>query len=116
MSEENNPATQPGAAPEGSQPGVQVMFNEQNIHTTFTNGYFISQSAEEVLLHLGFNMPNPSAQQPGQPVMLFKVTDRVILSYSNAKRLAMSLTQLIKRHEQQFGEIQVQQQQAPTGN
>ena len=60
-------------------------------------------------MHLGFNMPNPSAQQPNQPLMLFKVTDRVILSYSNAKRLATSLTQLIKRHEQQFGEIQMPQ-------
>ena len=112
----NGGSTQPvGAAPEGANPGaagVQVLFNEQAIHTTFANGYFISQSAEEVLIHLGFNMPNPNAQQSGQPQMLFKVTDRVVLSYTNAKRLAMSLTQLIKRHEQQFGEIQVVPQQA----
>ena len=37
--------------------------------------------------------------------MLFKVTDRVVMSYANAKRLAMSLSQLIKRYEQQFGEL-----------
>ncbi len=37
--------------------------------------------------------------------MLFKVTDRVIMSYVNAKRLAMSLGQLVKRYEQQFGEL-----------
>jgi hypothetical protein len=30
------------------------------------------------------------------------------MSYSNAKRLAASLTQLIRRYEQQFGEIPVQ--------
>ena len=52
-------------------------------------------------------VPAPGTQ--GQnPQLLFKVTDRVILSYSNAKRLAMSLTQLIKRYEQQFGELPVQ--------
>jgi hypothetical protein len=122
MSDENTPNGNGGGdtpampAPTGEQPGgnqqnVQVMFNEKDIHTSFSNGYFISQTAEEVLIHLGFNMPNPSAGQPNQPMMLFKVNDRVVLSYANAKRLAMSLTQLIKRHEQQFGEISVQQQQ-----
>ena len=108
---EGNAPTGNQPAQPGQQPGVQVMFNEQNIHTSFSNGYFISQTAEEVLIHLGFNMPNPSAGQPNQPMMLFKVNDRVVISYANAKRLAQSLTQLIKRHEQQFGEINVQQTQ-----
>ena len=49
-------------------------------------------------------MPNPNPQG-GQQQLLFKVTDRVIMSYGNAKRLAMSLQQLIKRYEQQFGEL-----------
>ena len=40
--------------------------------------------------------------------MLFKVTDRVVMSYINAKRLAMSLGQLVKRYEQQFGELPMQ--------
>ena len=56
----------------------------------------------------GFNMPNPNPNAQGGASLLFKVTDRAILSYTNAKRLAMSLTQLIKRYEQQFGEIPVQ--------
>jgi len=40
--------------------------------------------------------------------VLFKLTDRIVLSYPNAKRLAGSLLQLIKRYEQQFGEIPTQ--------
>ena len=44
----------------------------------------------------------------GQAQLLFKVTDRVIMSYSTAKRLSTSLTQLIRRYEQQFGEIPTQ--------
>ena len=51
-------------------------------------------------------MPNPNAQ--GQQQLLFKVTDRVIMSYANAKRLAMSLGALIKRYQQQFGELPTQ--------
>lgn len=89
---------------------IQVMLDERELKTVYSNAYRIHTSAEEVVMDLGFNMPNPN-QQPGQqnqPQMLFKVTERVIMSYSNAKRLSMSLQQLIKRYEQQFGEIPLQ--------
>ena len=45
--------------------------------------------------------------------ILWKISDRVVLSYVNAKRLALSLGQLVKRYEQQFGELNVQRQQNP---
>jgi hypothetical protein len=92
------------------QQNIQVMLDERELKTLYSNAYRIHTSAEEVVVDLGFNMPNPNQQpgQSGQPQMLFKVTDRVIMSYSNAKRLSMSLQQLIKRYEQQFGEIPLQ--------
>jgi hypothetical protein len=65
---------------------------------------------EEVIVDLGFNMVNPNTQT-GQMQMSFKVTERVVMTYTNAKRLSMSLAQLIKRYEQQFGEIPVGQGQ-----
>ena len=86
--------------------GVQVLLDERELRTMYTNAYRIHTSAEEVIVDLGFNMPNPNPQG-GQAQLLFKVTDRVIMSYTNAKRLAMSLSQLVKRYEQQFGEIPV---------
>lgn len=101
---ENTPQT---ATPEGQQPGVQVLLDERELRTVYTNAYRIHTATEEVVLDLGFNMPNPN-QQGGQAQLLFKVTDRVIMSYPNAKRLAMSLSQLVKRYEQQFGEIPTQ--------
>jgi hypothetical protein len=101
MSEDqSNP--QPEQTPQGQ--GVQVLLDERELRTFYSNAYRIHTSAEEVIVDLGFNMPNPNPQG-GQAQLLFKVTDRAILSYTNAKRLAMSLTQLIKRYEQQFGEI-----------
>ncbi len=103
MAEETQPTVQ---QPEGQQ--VQVLLDERELKTMFSNAYRIHTSAEEVVLDLGFNMPNPNPSQPGQAQLLFKVTDRVIMSYSNAKRLAGSLTQLIRRYEQQFGEIPAQ--------
>ena len=66
-----------------------------------------------MIIDIGFNMPNPNPNpQGGQAQLLFKITDRVVMSYSNAKRLAGSLVQLVKRYEQQFGEIPTQQKQA----
>lgn len=97
----------PAPTPEGQQPGVQVLLDERELRTIYSNAYRIHTATEEVVLDLGFNMPNPN-QQGGQAQLLFKVTDRVIMSYSNAKRLSMSLSQLVKRYEQQFGEIPTQ--------
>ena len=100
--------TQQGAGPEGQQQGVQVLLDERELKTTYTNAYRIHTAPEEVVIDLGFNMANPNNQGQGQQQLLFKVTDRVILTYVNAKRLAMSLGQLIKRYEQQFGELPMQ--------
>ena len=89
------------------QQQVQVLLDERELRTMYTNAYRIHTAAEEVVIDLGFNMPNPN-QQGGQAQLLFKVTDRVVMSYANAKRLSLSLQQLIKRYEQQFGEIPAQ--------
>jgi hypothetical protein len=101
---------QPTETNAGQDPNqqVQVLLDERELKSMYANAYRIHTSAEEVIIDLGFNMPNPNPQNPGQQQLLFKVTDRVIISYTNAKRLAISLTQLVKRYEQQFGEIALQ--------
>lgn len=104
MADEVTPT--PGPGQEGS--GVGVLLDERELRTFYANAYRIHTSAEEVVIDLGFNMPNPNPNAPGGAQLLFKVTDRAVLSYTNAKRLAMSLSQLIKRYEQQFGEINIQ--------
>ncbi|HQY87932.1 MAG TPA: DUF3467 domain-containing protein [Tepidisphaeraceae bacterium] len=101
MSEEATPTQDPNAQ-------VQVLLDERELKSMYANAYRIHTSAEEVIIDLGFNMPNPNPNNPGQQQLLFKVTDRVIISYTNAKRLAISLTQLVKRYEQQFGEVALQ--------
>ena len=107
MAEENQGVQAAGGGDAGQQPGVQVLLDERELRTLYTNAYRIHTSAEEVVIDLGFNMPNPNPQG-GQAQLLFKVTDRAIMSYTNAKRLAASLTTLIRRYEQQFGEIPAQ--------
>ena len=74
------------------------------MRTIFSNAYRIHTTAEEVVVDFGFNMANPNPQGQQQQ-LLFKVNDRVIMSYSNVKALAASLQQLVRRYEQQFGEL-----------
>ncbi|MDB5326690.1 MAG: hypothetical protein JWM57_2259 [Phycisphaerales bacterium] len=100
MADETAPAAQ------NDPNNVQLVVDDRELKTTYTNGYLINQTAEEVVIDFGFNMPRPN--QGGQPQVMFKLTDRIVLSYPNAKRLAGSLLQLIKRYEQQFGEIPTQ--------
>jgi hypothetical protein len=92
----------------GQQQGVQLLLDEREMRTSFANAYRIHHTAEEVVLDFGFNMANPNPQGQGQQQLLFKVTERVIMSYPSVKRLTMSLQQLVRRYEQQFGEIPTQ--------
>src|SRR5579864_8885722 len=92
---------------EGQPQNVQLMLDEREMKTMFANAYRIHTTAEEVIIDFGFNLLNPNPQG-GQQQMLFKVTDRVILSYPSVKRLSGSLRQLLQRFEQQFGEIPTQ--------
>ncbi len=103
--ESTTSTTPPEGQPQAQQQSIQVQLDERELKTTYTNAYRIHTAPEEVVLDLGFNMANPNPQGPQAAQMLFKVTDRVVMSYVNAKRLAMSLGQLIKRYEQQFGEL-----------
>jgi hypothetical protein len=105
MSEETTQAPE-GGQQQGQQ-GVQVVLDEREMRTIFSNAYRIHTTAEEVVVDFGFNMANPNPQG-GQQQLLFKVNDRVIMSYSNVKRLAVSLQQLVRRYEQQFGELPAQ--------
>src|SRR4051812_50131376 len=96
----------------GQGPGqeqLQLVLDEREMRTGFANAYRIHHTAEEVVLDFGFNMANPNPQGgQQQQQLLFKVTDRVIMSYPSVKRLTISLQQLVRRYEQQFGEIQTQ--------
>ena len=86
---------------------VQLVVDERELRTAFANGYRIYTTGEEVVVDFGFNMLNPNPQSGGSQ-MLFKAGDRVIMSYPTIKRLSLSLAQLIRRYEDQFGTINIQ--------
>lgn len=90
----------------GEQRQLRVQIDEQKLQTTYANAFRTNATAEEVILDFGLNVVNPT-QQENQPNMIFQLNQRVILNYYSAKRLALALGQAIRRHEEQFGEIEL---------
>ena len=85
---------------------VRLRLDERNMQSTYANAFRANGTAEEVMLDFGLNVLNP-AQQQEQTEIIFQVAQRVIMNYYSAKRLAITLGQIIRRHEQQFGELEL---------
>ena len=97
-----------GLAAEQTGRQVKVGVDERNMDMTYANGFRTNGTAEEVMIDFGLNLVNPGRQQDEkQPDIIFKVKERVIMNYYSAKRLAITLSQLIHRHEEQFGELEL---------
>lgn len=88
------------------QQQVRLRIDERSMETHYANAFRTNGTAEEVMLDFGLNLVVP-AQQGQQPEILFQVNERIIMNYYSAKRLAITLGQLIRRHEEQFGELEM---------
>lgn len=90
------------------QQQVRLRVDERNLSTSYANAFRTNGTAEEVMLDFGVNVLSQfGQQQQTQPEIVFNVTNRVIMNYYSAKRLAITLSQLIRRHEEQFGELEL---------
>ena len=110
--ESDSPADKPVEEQAREQTGqrqVRLRIDERNMRSAYANAFRTNGTAEEVMLDFGLNVVNPTAQQKpkDQPEIIFQINERVILNYYTAKRLAITLSQLIRRHEEQFGELEL---------
>ncbi len=98
------------------QQQVQIRLDESKMVTTYANTIRTTTTGDEIVLDFGLNIP----VQPGpdqQPVMHFGVGSRVVMNWTGAKRLAMTLQQAVNAYEQHYGPIELapQQQTRPNG-
>jgi hypothetical protein len=89
------------------QQQIRLRVDEREMTSAYANAFRTNGTAEEVMLDFGLNLIGQPAQGQTQPEILFKVTNRVVMNYYSAKRLAITLSQLIRRHEEQFGELEM---------
>ena len=85
---------------------VQLRIDESKMHSTYANTIRTSTTGDEVVLDFGMNLPAPGADN-NNPVLLFAVGSRVVMNWRGAKRLAISLGQIIRQYEERNGEIQL---------
>jgi len=94
---------------------VRLRIDEREMTTDYANGYRTHLTNDEVMIDFGLNMVMPLRQDAANgdgkagpdAEVLFRVNNRVIMNYSTAKRLAMTLGQAIRQYEQRFGEIKL---------
>ena len=88
-------------APQQQQ--VQLRIDESKMSTTYANTIRTATTIDEVVLDFGVNLPMPGPEN--QPTLLFSVGSRVVMNWRGAKRLAISLGQVIRQFEERNGEI-----------
>lgn len=89
------------------QKKLRVRIDETNVKTSFANGFRPAATPEEVILDLGLNTTRMTGQQDVPYEVVFKAENRIIMSYYATKRLAIALGQLVRRYEEQFGELEL---------
>ncbi len=89
---------------------VRLKVDHTGMGTTYANAFKTNATSEEVIVDLGLNMVVPNPQGADSEIageILFQVNNRLILNYYTAKRLALSLGQIVRGYEEKFGELKL---------
>lgn len=93
---------------------VQLRIDESRMTSCYANTIRTSTTNDEVVLDFGMNLPVPG--QNNEPVLVFNVGSRVVMNWGGAKRLAISLGQVVRQFEERNGEINISGQQQAKGS
>ncbi len=103
MADEATPAPAPAAGQQGQPQQIQVSINDAEMESTYVNFFRVTGNPDEVLLDLGMYS---QVMAPGGPEPI-ELTDRLVMNFVTAKKLAEVLRVVVARHEQAFGVIEV---------
>ena len=106
MSKDQNPKTQTAtpattATAEHTDPARKVLWNVQNLKSSYVNFANANSTQEEVVLNFGMN--NNWDRQAAE--VQIDLTHRVVMSPFAAKRLAELLTRLVDQYEARYGAL-----------
>lgn len=92
---------------------VRLRLNQQHMSTSYANAFRTNATADEVILDIGLNQVIPTGAGAGgasgdiAAEIQFDVSHRVIMNYFTAKRMAITLGQIVRQHEERFGELKL---------
>jgi hypothetical protein len=62
---------------------------------------------EELVLDFGLNRTHATGNEDNPVEIVFQSSNRLIMSYYSAKRLAIAMSRVVRRYEEEFGEIEL---------
>ena len=89
---------------------IQVHVSRERMTTAYANAFQPLPSADEIMLDFGLNHAIPKMSKPGEDnvkEMALDFNHRVVMNYSTAKKLAITLAQVLKDYEKNYGDIPV---------
>src|SRR5438105_10978831 len=104
-------STETAAASQASPPQIRVRVDDRNLATSYANSFRTNSTAEEMMIDFGINVVAtvlPTAYDgppPGE--IVFNAQNRIFLNYFTAKRLMLTLKQIVAQHEALFGELKL---------
>ena len=81
---------------------AELVLDDRDAHAAYSNFARVTATPEEVIVDFALN-PNPFRQGKQE----VKVTQRLILNFYTAKRLASALAMTLQRHEGTFGAVEL---------
>ncbi len=92
---------------EAAAQAMTVQVREQDLTTHYTNIFRMSGTHEELFVDFGVNMQHHD--QPNTVVLDF--SNRMVMSFFTAKKLAVELSKVVNRYEQVYGPLQLDPRQ-----
>ncbi len=86
-----------------AQPEQQVKIDAEGVLPTYANLCRVTSTPEEIIMDFAVN-PNAFGKVLDEPL---KLNHRIIMNYQAAKRVALILGETIRRHEANYGTIEL---------
>ena len=86
---------------------VRVRIDESSVKTSYASGFRPVATAEEVIMDFGLNLARLTGDKETPYEVVFQANNRVIMNYYSTKRLVLALSQIIRRYEEKFGELEL---------
>lgn len=95
------------STPQETTQQIRLNVNADNMRSSYANAFQTHSTPEELLVSFGINQTLPSQEEGVSANMTVQFTDRIIMNHFTAKRLALSLLQSLREHEERFGVIEL---------
>jgi hypothetical protein len=95
---------QQAPAPAAGQARSTLRIRQDHARTSYSNFTLVTSTPEEVMLGFAVSLMPPG---PNREIQV-DLSERIVMTYTSAKRLAITLSQVIQRYEAAHGVIPLQ--------